>query len=43
VTWATSRKRRLELGEPEIPYSLNFVSEDGDLRPKNMYSWNISP
>jgi hypothetical protein len=43
VTLATSKKRRLELGEPEIPYSLNFVGENGDLRPKITYSWNISP
>ena len=26
-----------------IPYNLNFASENGDLRPKNIYFWNISP
>jgi len=26
-----------------IPYNLNFVGENGDLRPKNIYFWNISP
>jgi len=35
MTLATSWKKKLELGEPEIPYSPNFVAENGDLRPKS--------
>jgi putative transposase len=31
-----------ELREPEIPYGVNFTNENGDLRPKNTYFWDIS-
>jgi hypothetical protein len=31
-----------ELREPEIPYSIHFTEENGDLRPKNIYFYDIS-
>jgi hypothetical protein len=31
-----------ELREPEIPYGSDFSDDNGDLRSKNTYFWNIS-
>jgi hypothetical protein len=31
-----------ELRESEISYRGNFTDENGDLRPQNTYSWDIS-